>query len=165
MERLLKQLKKDKSNEKNENIAINLINLLTEVIKIKSQRHPQPKLFNNSYKEIIISADKQQLIEVIGHLIQNAQEATNKNGYVKLTLRKEKSKVYLVIADNGCGMSEEFIHNKLFRPFESTKGLSGMGIGVYQSCEYMRSLNGDIKVNSETGIGTKFTLIFNIIED
>ena len=56
------------------------------------------------------------------------------------------------------GMTKEFINKSLFKPFESTKGVSGMGVGVYQSREYIRSITGDIEVTSKPGVGTRFEI-------
>jgi signal transduction histidine kinase len=62
------------------------------------------------------------------------------------------------IQDSGSGMTEEFIRNRLFKPFESTKGLTGMGIGVYQTREYLLELGGSIDVTSESGLGSCFSM-------
>ena len=56
------------------------------------------------------------------------------------------------------GMTEEFVRKRLFKPFDSTKGSQGMGIGVYHAREFMRRLGGDLKVASEIGRGTTITL-------
>ncbi len=60
------------------------------------------------------------------------------------------------ISDNGKGMDQEFLRNRLFKPFDSTKGLTGMGIGAFESREFVRSLGGDIKVESTPGQGSLF---------
>jgi signal transduction histidine kinase len=60
-------------------------------------------------------------------------------------------------------MGEEFIKTRLFRPFESTKGASGMGIGVYEAREFLQGLGGDIEVESELGVGTTFKLYLPLI--
>jgi signal transduction histidine kinase len=62
------------------------------------------------------------------------------------------------IEDNGIGMTDDFIRNRLFQPFETTKGNAGMGIGVYESREFIRNLGGDIEVVSVYNKGTTFTL-------
>ena len=67
--------------------------------------------------------------------------------------------VIVEIEDNGEGMDEDFIENRLFKLFDSTKGLTGMGIGVYESREYIRSLGGDILVESQKGIGSCFRVV------
>ena len=50
-------------------------------------------------------------------------------------------------------MPAEFIRERLFKPFETTKS-AGMGIGVYESAQYIRGLGGDIHVDSAPGVGT-----------
>ena len=55
-------------------------------------------------------------------------------------------------------MEKQFIQERLFRPFETTKGNAGMGIGVYESREFVHSLGGHLEVKSEPGKGTLFTI-------
>ena len=62
------------------------------------------------------------------------------------------------MVDDGAGMDEEFLRQRLFRPFDSTKGSKGMGIGAYQVREYARSLGGDVEVWSAPGRGTRFCI-------
>ena len=92
------------------------------------------------------------------HLIKNAQEATPKEGQIDVRVKHKQGMAVIEIEDTGCGMDDEFINNRLFRPFETTKGNAGMGIGVYETREYIRSLNGNMAVESDLGSGTKFTL-------
>jgi len=54
-------------------------------------------------------------------------------------------------------MDDNFIRDRLFRPFASTKG-TGMGIGAYESRAYVQELGGDIQVVSQPGQGTRFTI-------
>jgi signal transduction histidine kinase len=55
-------------------------------------------------------------------------------------------------------MSSEFIRERLFRPFETTKP-AGMGIGVYESSQYVAGLGGQILVDSEPGQGTRVRVL------
>ena len=55
-------------------------------------------------------------------------------------------------------MDEDFVRNRLFRPFDSTKGLTGMGIGAYECREFVRTLGGQVEVESAPGRGTRFTI-------
>ena len=106
----------------------------------------------------MVRADKEQLRAVLGHLIHNAQDATPPDGEITINLKPAKGNVVLFIQDTGCGMTEEFIHTQLFKPFASTKGLTGMGIGAYQAQEYIRELGGNIDVTSEPCVGSCFSL-------
>ena len=100
----------------------------------------------------------------MGHLIQNAQDATPADGEVTLTLKTAKDNVVLFIQDTGSGMTEDFIRTRLFKPFESTKGLTGMGIGAYQAREYVRQIGGTMDVTSQPDLGSCFTLRFPLAE-
>lgn len=124
-----------------------------------SRRQPAPRVAGDSGK-IHINADRDQLCSILGHLIQNAQDATPPDGEVTLTLKIASGSVVLFIQDTGAGMTEDFIQAQLFKPFESTKGLTGMGIGAYQAREYVRNVGGNIDVTSEPGLGSCFSIRF-----
>ena len=64
----------------------------------------------------------------------------------------------LTVIDRGAGMTREFVQERLFKPFDSTKGSKGMGIGAYQVREYVQSLGGRVDVASDLGTGTRFTV-------
>ncbi len=95
---------------------------------------------------------------VLGHVVQNAFDATPVEGRVSLTLDAQGSQARVRVEDNGCGMSEDFIQNRLFKPFQTTKD-SGMGIGAHESYQYVQELGGKITVQSEQNRGTVVTLL------
>jgi len=95
---------------------------------------------------------------VMIHLIKNAQEATNKDGFIDITLSLTENTVKIEVEDNGEGMSQQFIKERLFKPFDTTKSGKGMGIGVYQTREFIKSLGGEFSVESTLGEGSLFTL-------
>lgn len=100
-----------------------------------------------------VAADEDRLKAVVEHLVQNALEAVGTTGQVRIRLVEDGSMVLLEIEDNGPGMDAEFVRDKLFQPFVTTKGL-GYGIGVYESRDFARSLGGRLDVTSEPGRGT-----------
>ena len=106
---------------------------------------------------------EQRLERVIGHVVQNALDATPATGKVWVQLRQSAGRAMVVVGDTGAGMSPEFIQNRLFRPFNSTK-TSGMGIGSYESFQYIRELGGSIDVKSEVGQGTVVTLLMPLFD-
>ena len=55
-------------------------------------------------------------------------------------------------------MTKDFIENRLFKPFETTKGNSGMGLGVYDAKTFAEDHKGSLKVDSEVGLGSTITL-------
>jgi signal transduction histidine kinase len=98
-----------------------------------------------------VLADRERLERVVGHLIQNAIEATPRDGHVMVRRPRAGGRcesVEIEITDTGEGMSEEFIRERLFKPFESTKS-AGMGIGVFESREYINELGGLLEVSSQ----------------
>jgi putative PEP-CTERM system histidine kinase len=105
-----------------------------------------------------VHADPDRLGAIIDHVIRNAQEATPVEGKVTLNLHASESSAKLEVIDEGAGMDQDFVRNRLFRPFDSTKGAKGMGIGAYQAREYVRALGGDVEVQSRPGSGTVFSI-------
>ena len=97
---------------------------------------------------------------VFTHIIHNAQDATDSHGFVDITTQVEGNIVTILVEDNGTGMDESFVKNKLFKPFETTKSGKGMGVGVYQAREYVQSIGGNVAVESSPGEGTTFILTF-----
>ena len=73
-------------------------------------------------------------------------------------MKRYNDQINIEIADTGDGMDKDFIRDRLFKPFDTTKGNAGMGIGVYESREIIRELGGSIKVESKPNIGSKFTI-------
>ena len=105
-----------------------------------------------------VRANPEKLSSVIGHTVQNAIDASCESGSVRVSAARRQHWAEVLIEDDGEGMDAEFVEKKLFQPFESTKGLTGMGIGAYQTREYIRSIGGDVEVASQLGVGTQFTL-------
>lgn len=104
-----------------------------------------------------VRAERERLTRAVGHLLQNALEATPPDGSVSMRGYAEGLTAFIEIADTGCGMDDAFIRTRLFQPFDSTKG-AGMGIGAYECRETLRALGGNIEVDSTPGQGTRFRL-------
>ena len=98
------------------------------------------------------------MITLTEHLIRNAQDATDDSGTIDVSLVVEGNNAVISISDTGSGMTPEFIRERLFRPFDSTKGSQSMGIGAYQAREYVRQLGGTLEVTSKVGEGTRFDI-------
>ena len=99
------------------------------------------------------------MCSVIENLIHNAQDATPDDGEVRVSLDCKEDRVEILVEDNGCGMDAAFVRDRLFRPFDTTKGDTGMGIGAYECKEYVSSLGGEIRVESQPGSGTSMRVI------
>jgi putative PEP-CTERM system histidine kinase len=105
-----------------------------------------------------ISADRQQLQSVFTNLLLNARDAVGIDGRITVETTRQGEWVALSVSDNGCGMTEQFIKDSLFRPFRSTKK-KGLGIGMFQSKTIVEAHHGKINVESELGVGTTFRVM------
>ncbi|MEE9346014.1 MAG: XrtA/PEP-CTERM system histidine kinase PrsK [Methylococcales bacterium] len=160
MNRLMMQLKQGETEVPMQ--AISLQKVMDEVKKQRCQQSPVPK-FSVMKTDVYLIADHDRLVSVFEHVIQNAQEAAGKKGIVIVNIEIDDVQVVITIKDNGQGMSQAFIENGLFKPFETTKGLTGMGIGAYESREYMLAIGGDVEVESKVEFGTRFRLLIPIV--
>jgi putative PEP-CTERM system histidine kinase len=159
MTRLIEQLQRGeiKSVER----EIPLQGVLARVVERTCSREPAPTL-DCPDQAILVAADPERLAVAIEHAVRNGQDATSAGGTVSIRLARDRDKAVIQVADSGAGMSAEFIRDRLFRPFDSTKGSKGMGIGAYQVRDYVRSLRGDVSVASSPGAGTVFTIILPV---
>lgn len=156
MNRMLMQLRKGWSLA-SEIRVFSVADALRDVVKARALRRPVPVLLDTD-PDLKLQASRDGFITVLQHMVQNAQEATPETGRVELQAHGEGKFLVMVIRDNGCGMDEQFIRERLFRPFNTTKGNAGMGIGVYESREFVHALGGEIDVESKPGQGTTFLL-------
>jgi putative PEP-CTERM system histidine kinase len=156
MNRMLTQLRKGAPSTGDLGL-VNLDNILREVIDVQSIRKPGPAL-TDSDVGLKLWSNRDKLTTILGHLIQNAQEATGADGRVEVKAYREDGFAVIEISDDGCGMDEQFIRERLFRPFDTTKGNAGMGIGVYESRELAHAMGGAVEVISHPGLGTTFFL-------
>jgi putative PEP-CTERM system histidine kinase len=109
-----------------------------------------------------VAIDAESFDAVAAHLLNNAVEASPPGSPVRVEVRPEGLSMVIDIADEGPGMSPEFIRDELFRPFASTKG-GGHGIGVYQARELLREAGGDLLVLSRVGSGTTMRLLLPVV--
>ena len=154
MNKVLTQLRRGDSHDTLR--AVSLSDILTDAAASKRAFKLQPEL-NLPSPTLQVRADRERLTRAIGHILQNALEATPKTGHVSLSAQADGDMAVVEIRDNGVGMEETFINNHLFQPFDSTKG-AGMGIGAYESRETLRAMGGHIEVQSTPGVGTLFRL-------
>jgi putative PEP-CTERM system histidine kinase len=154
MNRLLEHLRSD-SMQVQETRSLELCAMLQEVVQEMSSGRPSPSL-DCQATGIHILADKDRCGAIIGHLIRNAQDATPDDGRIIVRLFRRDAKAIVEVQDTGSGMDKAFIRDRLFRPFDSTKGKAGMGIGVYEARDYIHKLGGDLEVISRVGEGSTF---------
>ena len=157
MKKLLEQLSQAPDATGTVATRINLTPILEEVVAAAVSRAPAPTLEIERYCEV--QGDRDRLSMAVAHAVRNAQEATPADGEVRVRLYPRGGTVVVEITDTGTGMDAAFIRDRLFRPFDTTKGASGMGIGAYQVREYLRGLGGQVEVESAPGKGTCLRLV------
>lgn len=108
-----------------------------------------------------IKGNSIQIEQVLINLINNAMDAIENEGEIKIELYNSDEQIYLTVRDNGKGMNEAEIEN-IFSPFYTTKGdEKGTGLGLYIVNNICKSHNAEIKCSSRLGEGTEFKIKFN----
>ena len=107
----------------------------------------------------VISGNSELLAQALLHLIQNGIDATSDGSPICLAVFGDGGKGVIEVVDSGTGMTPEFIRDGLFKPFVSSKN-AGFGIGAFEAREIVRSMGGQLEVESREGLGTRFILSF-----
>ena len=108
--------------------------------------------------DMFANADAARIETILNHLVQNAIEATSDGSPVRISASRQGHEIAIRVSDNGCGMTESFVANQLFKPFESTKE-GGFGIGAYEARALAQSIGGNLRVDSRVGKGTRMTVL------
>ncbi len=115
-------------------------------------------------ESVMTRGHEERLERIIGHVVQNAFDATDVGGRVWINLDRLSGQARIVVGDTGKGMSQDFIRDRLFKAFQSTKE-AGMGIGAYESFQYVQELGGRIEVDSELGQGTTVKMLLPLFDN
>jgi putative PEP-CTERM system histidine kinase len=151
MQKLLQQLQTgDEAGPKRD---VSLKTCVEDAIQKCAGRSPDPTLACPE-ETIDVHIDPERFTSILAHLIRNAQDATSSDGEVRIELSMDKGLVKILIIDDGCGMEDEFVRSRLFRPFDTTKGSQGMGIGAYQARSFIVASGGTMLVRSVPRQGT-----------
>jgi putative PEP-CTERM system histidine kinase len=157
MERLLVQFRGEDTTAAE---SLDLGSELRETVALFDGHNPAPE-FEVAACGIVVEAERSKLRSALGHVIQNAIDAASAagpEGSVKVSMQRRDPWAEVLVNDTGRGMEQQFVEQRLFQPFASTKGVAGMGIGAYQARAYVRSLGGDMQVESRPNEGTRFII-------
>lgn len=139
--------------------SVDVADLIQDVLKFSEGQFQEKGIelnlsLNSKRQEINTSPD--QLRQVFLNLILNAIDAMPNGGKLQVSTRLEDSSVAIEIADTGCGIAPQQL-DKIFDAFFTTKAkASGVGLGLTVSYGIVRSLGGNISVESEANRGSKF---------
>ena len=140
------------------------VNLGTIIGRVAAVAAARGRTLETELKESLDTRGHEERLErIIGHIVQNAFDATDPAGKVWVCLDRSGSQARIVVGDTGQGMTQEFIRERLFKPFQTTKQ-AGMGIGAYESFQYVQELGGRIDVESELNRGTTVTLLLPLFD-
>jgi putative PEP-CTERM system histidine kinase len=159
MDKMLHQLTEKNASQDGSDSLVSLSECIKQVVEQRCASYlPAPSVLVSSETQVVL--DKDKLSNVIYHLVSNAQQATSDDGKVDIGIELSIDERYMLIniVDTGCGMSEDFIRTRLFKPFDTTKGNAGMGIGAFDAKAYLEKIGGQLLVQSKQQQGTTFTL-------
>lgn len=149
----------------------NIGELLQELVsmmqsEISSKQHTlDVRILNLQHENVI--GDTQRIKQVLMNILANAVKYTPENGMIKIDIEEKDTEdgvahYIFVFEDNGRGMSSEFL-DKIFLPFERAsdrgiRNIQGTGLGMTISHKIVAMMGGSIKVQSEYGKGSRFTI-------
>jgi signal transduction histidine kinase len=145
-------------------LRINLNDVLTGILNsLPPKSIRQIKIYSHFPDVPLIWGDAFYLREAFLNLVENAIDAMPEGG--TLTLRtwradtRRKSRIGVEISDTGIGITQEYLENKLFKPFVTTKD-QGMGLGLFTSQQIFALHHGRLEVESAPHEGTTFRILF-----
>ncbi|MGM0505398.1 MAG: ATP-binding protein, partial [Bacteroidota bacterium] len=162
LENLLTWARQQKDEISFEPKSANLTELVDEIMQLKQPAAESKKIQLNHTltKELVGTFDKNMIRLVIRNLVDNAIKFTPEGGKVDIVGEIKEEKVQIAVADSGLGISEE-VRTKLFDKYQlysskGTKNERGSGLGLKLCHEFVQKHSGNIRVESETGKGSKF---------
>ena len=108
--------------------------------------------------------DGKAVERVIENLVINALEAMPDGGNLRVATWQENGSAFVSVADTGKGMTEEFMRERLFHPFATTKK-KGIGLGLYSCRDIIEQHGGRIDVARKVSVGTEFKIILPLKAD
>ena len=120
--------------------------------------------FNDMFESVEFQADKMHVTNIISNLLDNAIKYSKENPLIKVSLESDNKHVYLNVSDNGIGIKKEHIphlFDKLYRvPTGNIHNVKGFGLGLSYVKAICDHYKWEIKVKSNYGEGTTFTILF-----
>lgn len=161
---LLSLVKMDKTSQNLNILPVNLNELLELIL-----RRLQPiaardniELLLESFRPVVAEVDEVKMTLVISNLVENAIKYNVENGWVHVSLNSDHKFFYITVEDSGIGIpkeSQEFIFERFYRVDKShSREIGGTGLGLAITRNAVLLHKGTIKVSSEEGKGTVFTV-------
>ncbi|MDZ7588031.1 MAG: XrtA/PEP-CTERM system histidine kinase PrsK [Parasphingorhabdus sp.] len=161
MNALLARLAQHNKAKPEEPKPVRIGELVQSIIQSKKLLHA---IESNQIEDLTAVADPVRVDQILGHLIQNAVDASPDGQPIFINVRRRDLSAAIEIVDHGHGMSSEFVRNNLFKPFSSSKE-GGFGIGAYEARALAIAMNGRLEVDSKEGRGSRFTLVLPLAQN
>jgi len=166
-EMLRKMLSFSKPDEE-EKQPVDINTILDEILLlVKKQLQENSIRISTSFVDGLgkVNASKNQLRQVFLNMISNARDAMPEGGTLSVTIGAENDNVHIEISDTGTGIRKENL-DKIFDTFFTTKdSVKDVGLGLSVCYGFIKDHGGDIKVKSELGSGTTFTIILPMLKE
>jgi putative PEP-CTERM system histidine kinase len=138
--------------------ALHAVEVVPLVESIAAARRSQHPVATTGLRAAVALADAAGLEQLLGHLVQNAVEASPAAEPVTLHVAADGAHVMIDVIDHGTGMSPGFVRDRLFKPFVSSKP-GGFGIGAFEARQLATAMGGRIEVASREGQGSRFRVV------
>lgn len=155
MNDLLARLSQHHRSRADEPAPHSLRDLAQEVVRGRTDGHP---VRVSAPDEVMAMVDPDRFTQALGHLIQNAVDASPADAPVEIVVSRHDLEAAVEVIDHGAGMSADFVRTRLFQPFASTKD-GGFGVGAFEARSIIAAMKGRIEVQSREGEGSRFTII------
>ena len=153
MNHLLTQLRPEQFSQKRNTVSVGET-IRSALAELRGSPQAEFELVSDG----AVTVEPHRLGMIVSHIVRNAQDATPADGRVAVSVERKNGHVEINVKDNGAGMDVSFVRQHLFKPFATTKGSKGMGIGAYQVREFAKAAGGDVSVESAVGQGTTFVV-------
>lgn len=168
METLVRTLSELRDNPHRSRQRVDLNDLVRSTLReMHVERRQALKVHLDLDGDAAVLGDEGMMQRVLENLVNNAIEAMNGAGTLTIETRSERirsngAKVHVAVRDTGSGIPPEFLRERLFRPFATTKK-GGLGLGLYQCRSIVRAHGGELKVESKLGVGTSVQIIMDAL--
>ncbi|HLR35520.1 MAG TPA: HAMP domain-containing sensor histidine kinase [Tissierellales bacterium] len=145
-------------------LVLGSLDMARHRIKVKSKTNGEIKIIEKLDSESRIYCNEYEIRQVMLNIILNALDSMVGSGTLILSTYDLDEKAVIEVEDTGIGM-EDRVKEKLFEPYFTTKGSKGTGLGLNIAKKILEDHFAEIKVESESGKGSKFIISFPILEE
>ena len=138
------------------------LNKVIESFETRSVRDDIKIFVDISVESLIINGDRNRIKQALINIIDNGFKYNKEDGFIKITLEKNKDKVVISISDNGCGISRYDLPKIKEKFYKANHSVRGSGIGLAVTDEIIKMHNGEMNIESTIGEGTTVSIILPI---